>query len=121
MRARPFVSRNRALLNIGYATPFDKWKFDFTTHWIGTKRIPGTQAELGRETNSPAYVAFNAQVTKTFRKWDWYVGGENLGNFRQMNPIVNAENPFSRNFDASLVWGPVVGRMIYTGVRYRIK
>ncbi len=121
LRARPFVSRNRALLNIGYATPFDKWKFDFTTHWIGTKRIPGTQAEVGRETNSPAYVAFNAQVTKTFRKWDWYVGGENLGNFRQMNPIVDAGNPFGPNFDASLVWGPVVGRMIYTGVRYRIK
>lgn len=121
---RQFVSRHRALLNLAYATKFDKWKFDFTTQWYGSKRIPGTATnptEFQRAAYSPDYFLFNAQVTRAFKQWDVYVGGENLGNFTQANPIIAADQPFSPNFDASLVWAPVYGRMIYAGVRFRIK
>jgi hypothetical protein len=52
---------------------------------------------------------------------DLYIGGENLGNYLQKNPIVAADRPFSPYFDASLVWGPVTGRMLYAGWRLRIK
>ncbi len=122
LRRRPLVSRDRALFNVAYATKKDKWKFDFTTQWIGSKRIPGTQlnpTEFQRETASPSYVVFNAQVTRSFKNWDWYLGGENLGDYRQPNPILAANDPFGRYFDASLVWGPIVGRMVYTGFRFK--
>ncbi len=121
---RPFVSRHRVFFNTGYATKFDKWKFDFTTQWHGAKRIPDTSGnpeEYRLETLSPAFFLFNAQITKAFRKWEAYLGGENLGNFRQQNPIINPHQPFSENFDASLVWGPIVGRMVYAGMRFSIK
>ncbi|MDO1445937.1 TonB-dependent receptor [Rhodocytophaga aerolata] len=122
--ARQFVSRNRFFLNLGYATKFDKWKLDFTTQWHGAKRIPSTSANeevYRRDSYSPAYLLFNAQVTRAFKKWDIYLGGENLGNFRQSNPIIAADQPFGPNFDASLIWGPVYGRMIYAGMRFKIK
>lgn len=121
---RQFVSRDRFFFNVGYATKFEKWKFDFTSQWYGSKRIPGSSLQpdtAPAETFSPAYWLFNAQVTKAFKKWDLYVGGENLGNFRQANPIVAANDPFGPNFDASLIWGPVYGRMIYAGMRFKIK
>ena len=39
-----FVNRDRVLLNLGYATKFEKWKFDFTWQWNGRRRIPNTAA-----------------------------------------------------------------------------
>ena len=50
-----------------------------------------------------------------------YIGGENIGNYTQSDPIIEPENPFGENFDASLIWGPVMGRNIYAGIRYKIK
>lgn len=64
----------------------------------------------------------NAQVSKDWgERWSVYVGVENLGNFRLDNPIVGAADPFGPFFDSSMVWGPVFGRMVYTGFRYRVK
>jgi hypothetical protein len=63
----------------------------------------------------------NAQVTRVFKKWEIYAGAENLTGFTQDNPIVSAENPFSSTFDATNVWGPIMGRKIYAGIRYSIK
>lgn len=122
------VSRNRLLLNAGYALPFDKWKFDATLQWNGPRRIP-----YGREgyvhTNyanmpveyAPGFYNLNAQVSRAFRSgWEVYVGGENLTGFRQSNPIVAANDPFGPDFDAgSRVWGPVTGRMVYMGFRFK--
>ena len=50
-----------------------------------------------------------------------YIGGENLTNYTQPNPIIDVENPLGDDFDASLIWGPVMGRNIYVGIRYKIK
>jgi hypothetical protein len=69
---------------------------------------------------APAFSTVYAQVSKQFKKWDMYVGGENLFNFTQANPIMGAADPFARGFDATMVWGPVAGRMVYTGLRYKI-
>ncbi|MBC7923707.1 MAG: TonB-dependent receptor [Ferruginibacter sp.] len=121
---KQFVSRDRVLFNAAYATRFDKWKFDFTTQWNGRKRIPNVSPRFGqplRPVFAPAYFILNTQVTKAFKKWDLYVGGENLTNFTQKKPIVVASEPFSPNFDASVVWGPVFGRMMYAGMRFKIK
>jgi hypothetical protein len=63
----------------------------------------------------------NAQITHIFKRWDFYLGGENLTNFKQKNPIIDAANPFGSNFDATRVWGPIIGINVYAGVRYSIK
>jgi hypothetical protein len=73
---------------------------------------------------SPSYITMNARVSKTISKkfpLDIYVGGENLLNFIQPNAIVAAGRPFSQYFDASMVWGPISGRMLYAGLRFKIK
>lgn len=130
---RMMVSRDRVLFNAGYALPYDKWKFDATVQWNGKRRLPhmGPVDEHGghgehsvitdlKSTMAPAFYNVNAQITRTFVKWDIYLGGENLNNFRQKNPIMGAADPFGKNFDAGMVWGPVTGRMIYAGIRYKI-
>ena len=64
----------------------------------------------------------NAQVTKKLGKcWELYVGGENLTNYKQDHPIISSENPTSKDFDASMVWGPLSGIRAYLGVRFQIK
>ena len=117
----PFVPRNRGLLNIAYATENDKWLFDFTTHFTGKSRIPsleGNSAAANWTTTSPAFVQLFGQITYKFKKWDIYLGGENLTNYRQANPIISAQNPNNQDFDATMVWGPVFGRNIYAGMRW---
>lgn len=112
------VNKHRVLTNIAYALPYNKWKADLTIHWNGSMRLPMIgEAEAGR---SPSFFNVNAQVTRTFRTWEWYLGGENLTNFRQLNPIVQAREPFGSQFDAGIVWGPIVGRTIYSGFRWKL-
>jgi outer membrane receptor for ferrienterochelin and colicin len=123
---RPFISRNRAFISFDYATE-NSWKFNYTLTYNGSKRITNTkQNPLAYQlpTASPSYILMNAQVTKTIgKKWpiDFYTGIENISNFMQQNPIVAAAAPFSPYFDASMVWGPISGRMLYVGWRMKIK
>lgn len=127
LQPRMMVSRDRVLFNAGYALPYDKWKFDATVQWNGKRRLPymghlpdhHVPTDL-TSTQAPSFYNFNAQITRTFPKWDIYLGGENLANFRQKNPIMGASEPFGQHFDAGMAWGPVVGRMIYAGMRYKI-
>jgi hypothetical protein len=49
------------------------------------------------------------------------IGGENITNYYQERVIVGSDQPFGQYFDASLVWGPISGRMFYTGARFKIK
>ncbi|AUD01106.1 TonB-dependent receptor [Spirosoma pollinicola] len=122
------VSRDRVLLNAGYALPFDKWKFDATLQWNGPRRIPYLREGYVHSSYqnmptdlSPGFYNLNAQVSRAFRTgWEIYLGGENLTGFRQLNPIVAANDPFGTRFDAgSQVWGPITGRMVYVGFRFK--
>lgn len=119
---RPFISSHRAFANLAYTTR-NYWSFDATVNWNGSKRIPynpGNTVEDLRVVRSPDFYLINAQVSKTFREvFDIYLGAENLFDFRQNDPIINSDNPFGNRFDASLVWGPVFGRMVYAGFRYK--
>lgn len=124
LQQMPFVSRDRLFLNLAYATKYDKWKADFTWSWNGKKRLPdtsGSPEEYQRNDYSPDFSVINAQVSRGYRWGSIYLGGENLLNFKQNDPIVDPENPFGNNFDASMVWGPVAGRVVYAGIRYKIK
>ena len=92
----------------------------------GRKRLPstlGNPAIYQRPAYSPSFWIMNAQLSKTLGKKhpvDPYLGGENLTNYFQQDAIINPEQPFGPFFDASMVWGPVSGRMIYLGLRYKI-
>ncbi|MCP4460078.1 MAG: TonB-dependent receptor [Cytophagales bacterium] len=124
----PFNSKNRFFLNMSYSSKYDKWEVDYTLQWYGSKRLPDTSdkpVEFQRSNSSPSFFLMNAQISRGFRWGNIYVGSENLSNFVQKNPIVDAENPFrnenGNNFDASMAWAPVAGRMVYFGFRYKIK
>lgn len=122
------VSRDRVLLNAGYALPYDKWKFDATLQWNGPRRIPYLRegyVHAGYQNMStdfaPSFYNLNAQVSRAFKSgWEVYLGGENLTGFRQANPIVAPNDPFGPNFDAgSRVWGLITGQMVYVGFRFK--
>lgn len=117
---KPLVSRYRGLLNLAYATRLRKWVFDFTAQVNGPSRIPGMNGYNSQTRYSDPFPVYFVQVTKNTKRFDIYLGSENILDFKQKNPILNADNPFGRDFDSSLVWGPVVGRKIYAGIRWRI-
>tara|TARA_R110002050_G_C8962575_1_gene514667 strand:- start:13968 stop:16136 length:2169 start_codon:yes stop_codon:yes gene_type:complete len=124
LKRKPYTAKDRVLLNLGYHTRFDKWTFDLTTLWTGLSRVPSTHGNVDehlRSTQSETYFVLNGQITKKFKTFELYLGGENLLNYKQKNPIIDSENPFGNNFDASMIWGPVAGRIMYLGFRYSIK
>jgi outer membrane receptor for ferrienterochelin and colicins len=121
---KPFVPKHRVMLNLAYSTYMEIWKFDFTTNWFGQSRIPSTvlsPVEYQLPTHSKSYFLLQAQITKKFKKFELYAGCENILNYTQTNPIIAAENPFGSNFDASMIYAPVDGRVIYAGLRLSIK
>ena len=115
-----FMPKERGLVNLAYATDLDIWKFDFTCNFIGETRLP-YHSELQGRVSSDKFTLCNTQVTKTINDFDVYVGCENIFNYTQENPILGSDNPFGENFDASIIWAPIMGRMSYVGVRYSIQ
>lgn len=121
---KPLIAKDRILFNVAYATKFDKWKVDATVKWFGQNRIPNTAANpdgLRMEAYSKPYYTFNTQVTRGFKRFEVYLGAENLFNFIQTHQLIDSQNPFGNYFDASLIWGPVMGRVVYIGFRMSIK
>ena len=122
LNVRPLISKQRAFFNIGWEMG-KGWVYDLTGNWQSTKRIPFTDqnpAEFRMDTQSPAFTTFNSQITKTIRQgFDIYLGGENIFDYRQENAILSNDNPFNDYFDSSLIWGPVQGRVVYLGLRYK--
>lgn len=122
---RPLIAKHRAFANLAYAV--NGFKFDYTFTYNGKKRLPNTSDNPGNyqlDSYSPDFILMNAQITKTLGKnipLDVYVGAENLLNYYQQNVILSAAQPFGQYFDASMVWGPVSGRMFYAGLRLKIK
>lgn len=110
---RFMTSRYKGVLNLQYATNLNKWIFDFTASINGPCRL----YEFMDGEYSRPYPLLYAQVTHRMKGWDIYLGGENLTNFTQKNPIINAADPWSPTFDASCIWGPLMGIRVYAGVR----
>jgi len=126
---KPLVPKHRLFANAGYETHrTDKgtqWKFDATYNWISAQRFPSTDLSAPQfqlDDFSPTIGTLNLQVTKVFSpKFEIYLGGENVTNVRQPNPILSADNPFGSNFDSNFVYGPIFGSLYYAGLRYKIK
>lgn len=121
---RPLTSKYKGLLTASYQTPLGLWQFDATLQLNGGGRMPTPyELEDGRLSWSRRYDSFeqlNLQITRYFRRWSVYVGGENLTNFKQKNPIVDAANPWGDRFDSTMIWGPVHGAKAYVGIRFNL-
>ena len=120
LRQAPLQSEFKGLLNLSYYTNMKKWQFDFTTQFNGPGRIPLNPAIASNLQNDQfdSFQMMNLQVTKFFRTWSIYGGCENIGDFKQDNPILGADAPWSDGFDSSKIWGPVHGRKFYVGLRF---
>jgi outer membrane receptor protein involved in Fe transport len=125
---KPLTSKHRLFANLGYETRESEkqaqWKFDATFNWLGKQRFSSTAnnpVQYRLPNYSPTVSTLNAQVTKVFSsKFEVYLGGENLTNTKQDNPILGAEAPFGPNFDTTFVYGPIFGSMYYAGLRFKI-
>ncbi len=124
LKQRPLQPEHRFFANADYnnVTPEGKgWRADLTYHFVGEQRLPSNPRD-GFDFSASGYGLWNAQLTRVFSpKFEVYLGGENLTNQRQSNPVIGIDQPFGRNFDASLVYAPVFGRMIYAGLRFNLK
>lgn len=126
---RPLQAKHRLFANIEYETHIldkgQQWKFDFTTNWLGKQQLPYTASNPEEDRFpefSPSFAVMNFQVTRTFSSiFEMYLGGENIGNYRQDRAILDSDNPFGTNFDASIVYAPIFGNMYYAGLRFKIK
>ncbi|MCD2260241.1 TonB-dependent receptor [Psychroserpens luteolus] len=128
--SKPLIPKHRFFANASYelrneVDEIAKWKFDITYNWLSEQRYASTALnpiEFQLPNESPTVGTLNAQVTKVFSpKFEVYLGGENITNVRQSNPILGADDPFGPNFDTTFVYGPIFGSMYYAGLRFKIK
>jgi hypothetical protein len=124
LREKPMVNIYKGLLTLNYATKHEKWKFDFTLQFNGGMRLPDSQkmpVSLRRDSYSPSYIIMFTQVSRKFKWVEVYLGGENLSNYTQKDPITEFIAPYHTHFDTSMVWGPLVGATAYAGIRWQWK
>ena len=140
---KPMTSRFKGVLNLQYATRMSKWIFDFTASLNGSCRVynfmeylnedgtstnlPKTDVErMYKNGRTPVYPMLYAQVTRRFKGWDVYIGAENLTNFRQKQVLIGQRdvngtiNPRFDSFDASCIWGPLMGIKAHAGFRFTL-
>ncbi|MFZ1572439.1 MAG: TonB-dependent receptor [Candidatus Kapaibacterium sp.] len=118
---QPLQSPGRILVTGSYLSHKKDFQFDGTLIWNSSGRLPNfIYSHETNENTFKNFFRFNLQVTKKFGELEFYIGGENLSNFTQHQPIIESSNPFSDNFDASMIWGPLEGRMFYFGSRFKL-
>ncbi len=115
---RPLTSRYKGLLNVQYA--IGRWTFDATAQYNGPMRLPSLDGDLQQEQLSPSYPMFYAQVSYRASNLTLYAGCENIANYMQHDAILGASAPYSPGFNSSVVWGPLMGRKFYIGLRLNI-
>lgn len=106
-------------MNLAYVTRNKRWAFDLTPAIFGSARLP-TDSSFDID-KSPSFIRLNGQITYKFKLFDVYLGGENITNYRQQNPIIDSQNPFGSTFDATRVWGPIIGTNVYLGIRLELE
>ena len=113
LREKPLTNRYKSLFTASYAPGLGKWQFDATLQLNGGGRLPDNL----QQSTYPAFEQLSAQITRFFRNWSIYAGGENITGFKQKNPIIGADDPWGSNFDSTMIWGPLHGPVYYVGVR----
>ena len=123
VRDKALTSPHKALLGLSYATRFNKWKFNTTLQYNSAMRLPDMSGNSAASLPSYShdYFIWNAQITAKYKAWEFYIGGENLLNYKQKNPIISADQPFGEDFDTSVIYAPITGIMGYAGIRFTMK
>lgn len=116
LKERPLTAKYKGLLTATYKTPMEIWQFDVTGQLIGPSRL---YVAVGNSNHSKPYALLNAQITREFRLFSIYIGGENLTNYKQKDPILGANDPLGTIFDATQIWAPTDGIMGYVGIRFK--
>ena len=125
---RPLTSRYKGLINIQYAV--SRWVFDVTAQLNGPVRLPELQGDMvaavEKPNLSPIYPMFFAQVSYKISNLTLYLGCENIANYVQGHnghgqaPILGSDASYAEGFNSSAVWGPLMGRKFYIGLRLNI-
>lgn len=147
LRDKPLQNKFKGIITTSYQTPLKTWQFDLTAQFNGEGRMPdGFVIPEGSNqyTMHNGYIYHKwypqllGQVTKFFRTWSIYLGAENITNFTQDNPIVGERvlgdkairreakgggfvDPYSANYDASMIWAPIHGWKMYLGFRWALE
>ena len=115
LKQKPLQPREILFFNFGTESrKVDEklWKYDFTFNSIGKQRLMKNVRDKNKYSSS--HFTINSQVTRVFsEKFEIYVGGENLNNYMQPEPIIFASDPFNKDFDASIIHGPIFGASYY--------
>ncbi|SHE60240.1 outer membrane receptor for ferrienterochelin and colicins [Fodinibius roseus] len=117
--------------NLGVTYRF-QWglSLDYTANLLGPKRMPDNYVEdFERDRWSPTYATHNLKLTKEFTDvnstrgvgLEAYFSVENLFDYTQGSPLVDAATPFSPDFDTIYTWGPIVGRTLALGARLNLR
>lgn len=114
LREKPLASRYKGLVTATYKSPLEIWQFDLTLQINGSGRLPDGYGYFD------TYPMLNAQILKWFSWGNIYIGGENLTNYKQKNPIISCHDPWGENFDATMIYGPVDGIMFYAGIKWKL-
>jgi outer membrane cobalamin receptor len=124
MQQQVMIPTQRGFMNLAYKTRNKRWEYDATLSVYGKSRlhmVHYSATEHSTENMSKVYPILNAQITHVFKRWDFYIGGENLTNYKQKNALVDPQNPFGSYFDATRVWAPIQGVNVYVGVRFKLR
>lgn len=111
---------HRGLLAVAYTTKDEKWMVSSNFNIRSKSRYP-ISFENEEQRFTPVTTMLNAQITRYQGPFEFFIGGENLLNTRQYDPIIGAENPFGEHFDTYQVWGSPIGPVAYGGIRYNMK
>ncbi len=102
----------------------------YNSNLVGPKRMPNSYTEnFGRDPWSPAYSTHDLKITKEFSDvnsdngigFEVYISAENIFDYTQGSPLVDARNPFGPDFDTIYTWGPIVGRAFSLGARLNLR
>lgn len=119
---KPLTSRYKGLFTASYAPMMGIWQFDLSLALNSGGKMPTpyrlADGAMSWNENYKAYPRLNAQITRNFRLFSVYLGGENLTGYHQKNAIIDAANPWGPNFDATMIYGPLDGAMVYAGFRF---
>lgn len=119
----PFIAKNRIVTSLYYESFSRKWKANLTLNLVGPKRLPAlhlhdsTSKEI---LQSPSYQTVNFQITRSLKNTEIYIGAENMFDFKQLTHLTGSDDPYGPYFDVSNIWGPMDGRRIYIGFRFKL-
>lgn len=119
LQYKPLTPYYTGLFNTGWTSKKKNWLVDFTVQYKGPQAMNKSLNGANSPEEAPDYAVLNSQITYKWKNFDFYVGGENLTNYMMHHPIEYANDPYHKNFNAGNVWGPIAGRLVYSGIRWR--